>query len=328
MAKYDIPRRDGESLKDFRNRYARERDNLIRRAAGVPARDPTRLCSEEGCGLKAVSKGMCAKHYRKVWEKERKPSLPPGKRDHPYYMIWWERRDRGSLCEEWALDFSQFLTDVGERPSDDHLLRPLRWSEPYGPDNFEWLAALKRAPEESRKDFNSRKWDSRRERDPRYEGDRQLKRKYGVTPEAYAKMLKAQGGVCAICEKEETKIDHKTHAPRMLAVDHCRETKKVRGLLCSRCNMTIGAAEHSVQLLKKMIGYLVAADAAVTPPLAEPHKMILQTPAGPLTLLEAARMAGLKPKTVVARIRHGWPEAKWLQPIKKPKYGKDDGEVL
>lgn len=57
--------------------------------------------------------------------------------------------------------------------------------------------------------------------------ERTLKR-YGITPRQYARMLEMQGGRCAICRKRP-----KT---RRLAVDHDHQTKRVRGLLCMRCN--------------------------------------------------------------------------------------------
>lgn len=178
------------------------------------------------------------------------------KRSHPLYMIWWERKERGSLCDAWASDFWAFVSAVGDRPSRTHLLRPLRYREPYGPDNFEWLAALKRGPGESKKAFHARKWAARKERDPGAEPQRNLKRKYGVTPERYREMHEAQDGKCAICKNPETRLHPKTHAPQALSVDHCHNHKHVRGLLCWRCNTTLGKAEDSPDLLRAMIAYL------------------------------------------------------------------------
>ena len=41
-----------------------------------------------------------------------------------------------------------------------------------------------------------------------------------------------------------------------MVVDHCHTTGKVRGLLCTRCNNTLGGLKDSVDLAKKMIVYL------------------------------------------------------------------------
>lgn len=57
-------------------------------------------------------------------------------------------------------------------------------------------------------------------------------RKFGITEDDYNEMFERQMGLCAICHKPEVDIK--------LAVDHCHETGKVRGLLCKRCNMAIG----------------------------------------------------------------------------------------
>lgn len=213
-------------------------------------------CVVEGCDRPKRSQGLCRKHYNMQYVHGRTEKVNTGeKRSHPLYSLWFERKQRGSLCEAWV-DFWAFAEGVGERPSPTHLLRPLRYKEPYGPDNFEWLAALKRAPGESRKDFTARKWQSRRERFPSLESQRGLKRKYGVTPEEYDAMAEAQGQVCAICRNPETRINPKTHAPQALAVDHCHKSKKVRGLLCWQCNTGLGKVKDSVALLGEMIAYL------------------------------------------------------------------------
>jgi len=84
----------------------------------------------------------------------------------------------------------------------------------------------------------------------------QLKHNFGISLEEYKEMLLAQDFGCAICGKTETIIDPRTGTPRMLAVDHCHETGKVRGLLCFACNSAIGSARHSTEILEEMINYL------------------------------------------------------------------------
>lgn len=208
-------------------------------------------CTVEGCERPKRAQGLCQKHYNMRHVHGRLEKVNTGeKRSHPLYSIWFERKQRDSLCEAWANDFWAFVAGVGARPSPTHLLRPLRAGEQYSPSNFEWLAALKREPGESVKAFNARKWQARRERFPTYEAHRGIKRKYGITPEEYAAMLAAQGGVCAICREDEKVIDPKTHAPKLLAVDHCHESLKVRGLLCWRCNTSIGKFNHDPMLLR------------------------------------------------------------------------------
>lgn len=55
---------------------------------------------------------------------------------------------------------------------------------------------------------------------------------YGLSPEKYEIMLRRQGGVCGICGGRD--------ARRRLSVDHSHANGRVRGLLCSKCNVGLG----------------------------------------------------------------------------------------
>lgn len=70
----------------------------------------------------------------------------------------------------------------------------------------------------------------------------------------YKNLLKIQNNLCAICKEPETA---KTNSGkiRILAMDHCAITKKVRGLLCHRCNVAIGLLKHNVEFLKQAMLY-------------------------------------------------------------------------
>ncbi len=67
--------------------------------------------------------------------------------------------------------------------------------------------------------------------------------KYGVTLEQYDRLFEEQKGVCAICGQSETKKSPNGWVYR-LSVDHNHKTKKIRGLLCKRCNVVIGAMKY------------------------------------------------------------------------------------
>jgi hypothetical protein len=75
-----------------------------------------------------------------------------------------------------------------------------------------------------------------------------LKRKYGIDLEIYQNMKNTQNNRCAICESPEEN--------RVLNVDHCHSSGKVRQLLCSRCNLVLGQAGDNISLLEKCILYL------------------------------------------------------------------------
>lgn len=57
-----------------------------------------------------------------------------------------------------------------------------------------------------------------------------LKYRYGITPEEYYSLLKKQGNKCAICGKKSSKEG------KRFAVDHNHKTGFIRGLLCNYCN--------------------------------------------------------------------------------------------
>jgi hypothetical protein len=83
-----------------------------------------------------------------------------------------------------------------------------------------------------------------------------LKRLFGITLEDYNIMLESQNGVCAICGKPEFLIDNRTNTLRALAVDHDHKTEKVRGLLCNRCNKSLGGFKDNINNLLSAIKYL------------------------------------------------------------------------
>jgi Autographiviridae endonuclease VII len=85
-----------------------------------------------------------------------------------------------------------------------------------------------------------------------------LKKAYNIDLTQYERMLTEQKSVCAICFELETAVDYKTKLIKALAVDHCHATGKIRGLLCSRCNMVLGKAKDSTKLLESAAIYLRA----------------------------------------------------------------------
>lgn len=76
-------------------------------------------------------------------------------------------------------------------------------------------------------------------------------RRYGMTPEDYDRMLLEQNGTCAICSRTAEQERYKR-----LNIDHCHETGKVRGLLCTPCNHAIGVLGDTAEHVKKAVAYL------------------------------------------------------------------------
>lgn len=86
--------------------------------------------------------------------------------------------------------------------------------------------------------------------------DAVLLRRYGITSEQYRTLLELQRSLCAICEQPEKICRGPDKVPQSLAVDHDHHTGKVRGLLCYRCNRTLGIVEKDLQLTNKILTYL------------------------------------------------------------------------
>lgn len=80
-----------------------------------------------------------------------------------------------------------------------------------------------------------------------------LRREYGLDADDYERMRQAQGGCCAICGARE--YGWKANAGR-LVVDHCHQSKRVRGLLCPACNRGLGQFEDDPKRLLRATKYL------------------------------------------------------------------------
>jgi len=72
---------------------------------------------------------------------------------------------------------------------------------------------------------------------------------FGITPDIYYAILNAQGGGCGICGAKQ----------RRFHVDHCHATGRVRGLLCSECNLGLGKFKDNPKTLESAAMYLRAA---------------------------------------------------------------------
>jgi len=89
-----------------------------------------------------------------------------------------------------------------------------------------------------------------------YRKNADLKKEYGISLDTYNEMLLDQEGLCAICKEPETQECYRTGVTYNLAVDHCHTSGKIRKLLCSRCNRTLGMVNDNISLLENMIAYL------------------------------------------------------------------------
>jgi len=76
-----------------------------------------------------------------------------------------------------------------------------------------------------------------------------LRRRYGMTIEAFDALFTIQNESCAVC-LAELPLWRDRH------VDHCHTTGRVRGILCGYCNRAIGCAKENPKALRAMADYL------------------------------------------------------------------------
>lgn len=70
---------------------------------------------------------------------------------------------------------------------------------------------------------------------------------YNMTAEEFKSLKERSDGRCNICQVK-----------CRLAIDHCHNSQKVRGLLCRSCNTMLGMAKDNTDVLEKAIVYLTS----------------------------------------------------------------------
>lgn len=80
--------------------------------------------------------------------------------------------------------------------------------------------------------------------------------KYGLTPEEFDKLWDEQEGKCAGC-----RVDLLATTLKQGNVDHFHDTGQVRGILCTKCNLTIGHSDDDPSRLISLAKYLLDSDA-------------------------------------------------------------------
>ena len=109
-----------------------------------------------------------------------------------------------------------------------------------------------------------------RNKRPDFHRNHNLRQRYGITVADFESILSSQNFTCAICEVEISHaLDYK--GGKSVAVDHNHETGEVRGILCSGCNLVLGHARESTEVLYRAIVYL-SERGAYTPKGNQPNE--------------------------------------------------------
>jgi hypothetical protein len=82
-----------------------------------------------------------------------------------------------------------------------------------------------------------------------------IKKLYELELEEAENLLFSQDNKCKICL---TGISFGRLLDRnsVACIDHCHRTKKVRGILCHKCNVAIGLLQESQEIIKRACDYL------------------------------------------------------------------------
>ena len=63
-------------------------------------------------------------------------------------------------------------------------------------------------------------------------------------------LIDKHGNKCAICKQPRSAFKNS------LSVDHNHKTKKLRDLLCKKCNLLVGLYGENIELLQSIIDYI------------------------------------------------------------------------
>ena len=113
-----------------------------------------------------------------------------------------------------------------------------------------WSGKWRESHKDKYREYVSRWRSENPERSQEIEEKATLKKRYGVTPEDYDRMLEERGGCCEICGRSGA------NCKRSLCIDHDHLTGNLRGLLCAKCNLGIGYFSDNTTLLENAKVYL------------------------------------------------------------------------
>jgi hypothetical protein len=120
------------------------------------------------------------------------------------------------------------------------------------PEYRERKKAEKRAWKVANKSRLNADWRHRYATEPELAAGRRrkwLKRAYGLSWQDFQDMLARQKGACALCLRKFGK-------KRKCCVDHCHKWRKIRGLLCRKCNTGLGCFEDNPVLARRAADYV------------------------------------------------------------------------
>lgn len=179
-----------------------------------------KLCGGVGCDRKAVSRGLCDKHYRRL--------MKHGNAEYvKTHIPSWCYADN---CDKFS---------VSKGLCDKHYRRLLKHNDPnWVPPTLSSECSVNECGRKRvAKGFCSR----------HYEQNRQ-----GVEFESAKIVRDSWDGICEIC-----KTDVPSGPKKSWCLDHDHQTGQARGILCAACNVGLGMFKDNVDILDSAMKYLL-----------------------------------------------------------------------
>lgn len=185
-------------------------------------------CIEDGCNRDRFARGLCSSHYGQAY---RSGTLQLLDRSDQHRLTEVDRENRTGMCSVCGPVRIRFRTTGSAECRKLHNTRTSKSYKKNGRKLSPHALGVKRS------------WTRR-------DG---LRRRYDMSLDDYAALLKSQGDRCAVCHKPAPSEGDSEPA---FAVDHCHASGHVRGVLCRRCNTSLGRFEDSPELLRAMADYI------------------------------------------------------------------------
>lgn len=92
------------------------------------------ISGQFGCGCKRIKHGQARSPLYNVWRRINGACYDP---DHPSYHVYGARG--ATVCRRWRKSVSDFIEDVGRRPSGRHVLGLVDMKRGFRPGNVRWM---------------------------------------------------------------------------------------------------------------------------------------------------------------------------------------------
>ena len=120
-----------------------------------------------------------------------------------------------------------------------------KWRDANKDKVRERMRNWRKAQPKEKHNESMREW---RKKNPRGAKNADLKKAYGITLDQYEQKLEEQNHKCCVCGDSEF--------ARALAVDHDHASGDIRGLLCAKCNTSLGLMRECPVRLLNLIKYI------------------------------------------------------------------------